>query len=73
MQALADFITSPAGKLYEAVCRQNGLDVGATFSDEIVAMNVRVAFASRGQDSLPQGDDLISKTRRMEQEMKGWG
>lgn len=44
MQALADFCSSPQGRLYAQVCERYGVDPGAVFDDDVAAFNLRLGL-----------------------------
>lgn len=43
--ALAEFAQSDSGQFYAAVCDRYGVDPGAAISDDVVAYQLRAAFA----------------------------
>jgi hypothetical protein len=45
MRVLAAFASSEEGRLYAVTCERFGVDPGAIFSDDVIAINARVAFA----------------------------
>ena len=45
MRELAAFASSEEGRLYAVACERWGVDPGAIFSDDVMAINARVAFA----------------------------
>ena len=45
MRELAAFASSEEGRLYAVTCERFGVDPGAIFSDDVMAINARVAFA----------------------------
>jgi hypothetical protein len=45
MTRLAEFVQSPAGRLYARTCAHYGHDPAAMFTDPLLAINARVGFA----------------------------
>lgn len=45
MRELAAFASSEQGRLYAVTCERFGVDPGAIFSDDVMAINARIAFA----------------------------
>ena len=45
MRELAAFASSEEGRLYAVACERWSVDPGAIFSDDVMAINARVAFA----------------------------
>ena len=44
-EGVAAFASSEEGRLYAVTCERFGVDPGAIFSDDVMAINARVAFA----------------------------
>jgi hypothetical protein len=68
--ALASFIESPAGRFYGRVCAATGYDPGAAFDDDVIAFQVRAAYAIRDAEDqqVPPGGvrtDLDARIREM--------
>ena len=58
MRDVAAFASSEEGRLYAVACERWGVDPGAIFSDDVMAINARVAFAKvLSEVSEPSTDD----------------
>jgi len=57
MRELAVFASSEQGRLYAMTCERFGVDPGAIFTDDVMAINARIVFAK-----------MLSETREPEPE-----
>ena len=60
MRVLAAFASSEEGRLYAVTCERFGVDPGAIFADDVMAINARVAFAKvLSEEAEPEPEEHV--------------